>query len=195
MIDIKGLGHINIVVDSIEEASEYYQELFSAKPIQCFPSFKNTGFAKSAGFIENPNEVEVSINFLQIPSTNIILELMCYHNPPAISLDYNPKPNNLGGVSHICLSVKNIFEAFHKVKNIKNTTLINTSDYYQPCKLDVVKPDEFIFFDDAKENNQYLKAKSAAVSCEITFFYFYDKYKVLWELEETPEDIEDPALE
>ena len=94
MIDIVGFGHINITVDCIEKATDFYERILGAKPIQFFPKFKNIGFAKSAGFLKKPEEVEVSINFLKIPNTDIYLELMCYHSPAGSQQVINSNPND-----------------------------------------------------------------------------------------------------
>jgi len=70
------LSHINIIVDDIENGANYYKKLFNAEENIEFPHFKNTGFSKSAGFMLKPNQVDVTIRFLSIPSANITLELM-----------------------------------------------------------------------------------------------------------------------
>jgi hypothetical protein len=74
-INFIGFGHINIVVDNIRKASEYYKKLFGAVEQQEFPKFINIGFSKSAGFLEEPEKVEVMIRYLEIPKTNLFLEL------------------------------------------------------------------------------------------------------------------------
>lgn len=195
MINIVGFGHINIVVDSIEKATNYYIQLLDAKPIQFFSGFKNKGFAKSAGFLKNPENVNVSISFLKIPNTEIYLELMCYHSPCGSQHIARYQPNDLGGVRHLCLRVKNIEDAFEKIKNFDGAALLNKSPEYRPFKLDHVQPEEFIFFDDQMNNDLEAKIQSAAVSSEISFFYFTDLYGVIWELEEVPDNVSDPALE
>ncbi len=73
MIDFKGLGHINIVVDDMMAAIDFYKNLFGAIPRQFFPHFNNKGFAKSAGFIDNPEQVDVSIAFMEIPGLGFLL--------------------------------------------------------------------------------------------------------------------------
>ncbi|KEQ16831.1 VOC family protein [Endozoicomonas numazuensis] len=63
-----GISHINIVVDDIDRATRFYSEAFFAEPVLDFPHFKNRGFARSAGFLDQPDDVEVSIRFLKLPS-------------------------------------------------------------------------------------------------------------------------------
>ncbi|HEY5705442.1 MAG TPA: VOC family protein [Chthoniobacterales bacterium] len=51
MFSFDSLGHINVVVPDIEEATRFYKTLFDASVEQTFPHFKNVGFARSAGFL------------------------------------------------------------------------------------------------------------------------------------------------
>jgi methylmalonyl-CoA/ethylmalonyl-CoA epimerase len=194
MIDITGFGHINIIVDSIENATKFYQDLFGAIPIQYFPNFKNIGFAKAAGFLDQPGDVNISINFIKIPQANIYLELICYHSPQGKTKKSHHLPNDFGGPRHIALCVKNINSAFEKIRQMPEITLINSSPEYKPCKLDEVYADQFVFHDNNLEKNHEAKKQSAQVSSTVSFFYFTDKYGVMWELEETLATIDDPAL-
>ena len=50
MFSFDSLGHINVVVPDLEEATSFYRALFDASVEQTFPHFKNPGFARSAGF-------------------------------------------------------------------------------------------------------------------------------------------------
>lgn len=194
MLEIVEFGHINIVVDNIDEATQFYQNLLGAKPIQYFPHFKNVGLAKAAGFLDEPQAVDLSINFLRIPNTSIYLELICYHNPKGNTQIKFSAPNDLGGPRHLCLRVKDINSAFEKIKKFKGVKLINPSANYKPYQLDTVSSHQFKFLDDDLENDLKAKQQSAEVSSKISFFYFTDKYGVQWELEEAPEFLEDPAL-
>ena len=53
-IEFCGLGHINIVVDDIDEGISFYSTVLQAVPYQIFRNFKNTGFSKAAAFWEYP---------------------------------------------------------------------------------------------------------------------------------------------
>ncbi len=53
MFSFDSLGHINVVVPDLEEATRFYQTLFNASVEQTFPHFKNVGFARSVGFLED----------------------------------------------------------------------------------------------------------------------------------------------
>lgn len=193
MIEIVDFGHINIVVDTINNANLYYQEFLGAKPVQEFKNFKNLGFAKSAGFIDNAGELDVSLLFMKIPNTSVYLELIVYNNPVNDNELQTFDINQIGGPRHICLRVKDIKSVFEHVKNTKNTTLINSSEQYKPCCLSKVNPSEFEFYNAELEADLNAKNQAAQNSSKISFFYVVDRYGVIWEFEEAPLDIEDPV--
>ena len=148
MIQFDTLGHINIVVDDIEEATEFYRELFGAVPIQDFPHFRNNGFAKSAGFLSEPEQVDVTVRFLQLPTKEgVMIELMQYFTPVGRVIEQYKKPNDMNCLGHIAFRIKNIDAAFNHVKNIKGVRFISDSEQYKPDKIDNIKTEEFIFFD------------------------------------------------
>ncbi|RLV57932.1 bleomycin resistance protein [Parashewanella curva] len=189
MIKFEGFSHINIVVDDTEKAIHFYQTVFGAISQQCFPNFKNIGFAKSAGFINKPEDVDVTITFLEIPNTGVFIELMEYHSPQG-SCDIRFKQtHDMGNVGHIALKVTNIQEAFEFIKQQPDATLINSSDDYQAFKIDDISADEFYFFDPEKDANLDEKQAVCDVVSQIRYFYFIDPYGVQWELEQGHSDI------
>ena len=116
MLNINGLSHINIVVDNLNKAIAYYQELLGAEAIQIFPKFKNKNFYQSAGFMDNPQDCLASIAFLKIANTPLTLELMEYHNPEGQDTrNTHKKTNTIGNVGHISLKTSNIDEDFEKI--------------------------------------------------------------------------------
>ena len=76
-----GLSHVCIFVDDVSEAFKYYERILGAVPNQHIPHWKNKGFFEAGGFIEEAEEAEVSIGFMDVPGTKFTIELMCYHNP------------------------------------------------------------------------------------------------------------------
>ncbi len=189
MIQFESLGHINIVVDSTKEAVEFYQRIFNAIPQQSFPHFNNIGFAKSAGFMDEPEQVDVTITFLEIPSTGVFLELMEYHNPKGKQDIPVKRTNDAGGVGHVALKVNNITEAFEFLKQQDGVTMINLSNEYRQFKIDTITPDEFYFFDSELETNSSEKNGVCEIVSQIRYFYFIDQYGVQWELEQGHSDI------
>lgn len=190
MIQYQSLGHINIVVDDAEQATAFYTKAFGAVPVQDFPHFKNAGFARSAGFLDNPEAVDVTIRFLRLPTPEgLVLELMQYHHPAGVVCCRDKVANGLGCVGHIALRVKNIDEAFAHLRTVDGVRMINASSSYRPFKIDTIQPDEFRFYDEATEQNAKEKDDVCRIIGSIRYFYFLDPYGVQWELEQGHTDI------
>ena len=190
MIKFDTLGHINIVVDNIEEATAFYQKAFNALPLQEFPHFRNLGFAKSAGFLEEPEKLDVSIRFLKLPTKEgLILELMEYHTPSPEVCCAEKKTNGTGCVGHISIKVTNIDEAFEYLKSIDGVRMIHSSNEYRPFVIDKISPDEFHFFDKNLEKNIDEKQNICEIIGSIQYFYFLDPYGIQWELEQGHSDM------
>jgi len=189
MVQFDGFGHINIVVDDLEKAADYYAGLLGAKKVQEFPHFKNIGFSKSAGFLDRPEDVDVSICFLEIPDAGLFIELFEYHHPPGDQTIHSHKTNDMGGPRHICLRVKDIDKAFNHVKNYEGVRLINPSTEYEAFKIDEITPDQFKFADPALESSHSEKQNVCDTVGSTRYFYFIDRYGVQWEFEQGHEDI------
>jgi methylmalonyl-CoA/ethylmalonyl-CoA epimerase len=191
MFSFDSLGHINVVVRDLEEATRFYQELFNASVVQTFPHFKNVGFARSAGFLSEPESVDVSIRFLRIAlsrSEDLFLELFVFHNPVGRQEIMPRKTNDLGGPRHVCLRVTNIDEVFAHVKSIDGVHLINESPEYRPYLISPIKP-RAIELPDADRDTVDAKEKICEIVKEIRFFYAIDRYGIEWEFEEGHSDI------
>lgn len=180
---VQGLSHINIGVPDLERAIAFYQSFLGAEPQRVFPNFKNRGFAQSAGFIEAPETVEVSIAFLNIPGAGLTLELMEYHVPSIRNRVDFYAPNDVGGVRHIALRVNDIERAFENAKAESGVRMISTSATYMPFTISKTEQDQFRFFDPKEEENTKLKAKTAREIGHIRYFYCVDPYGVQWEFE------------
>ena len=190
MIQYDTLGHINIVVDDIERATDFYRNALGAEPMQDFPHFKNVGFAKSAGFLDAPEAVDVSIRFLKLPTKEgVFIELMEYHEPAGVACCECKATNDRGCVGHIALRVTNIDEAFEHLKSFDGVRMINESPEYRPFRIDDITPDQFRFFDDELESNAAGKQGVCEIVGSIRYFYFLDPYGVQWELEQGHTDI------
>jgi maltose O-acetyltransferase len=182
MIKLKSFGHINVVVDDLDKATRFYQASLGAIPVQELAHFKNPGFARAAGFLANPAEVEVSIRFVALPLPSpILLELMQYHLPRGENTIRHFKTNDLGGPRHICIRVENVMEAFEHLKSFAEVRMIDGSTAYAPCKLDPIQPEDVRFFDPGMEAN---KEKICEIASTIKYFYCIDPYGIQWEIEE-----------
>jgi maltose O-acetyltransferase len=190
-IDFVGLGHVNIVVENIDEGMAFYEKLFGATPVQMFRNFNNAGFAKAAGFLENPENVTLSIAFMALPNVNLTLELMEYHVPKTkTALQQNLLVSDIAGVRHVALKVKDVRKAFEHVIGVEGTRPIHPSPAYMPYKIDAITADAITLFD---ENIDIEKAKATIVRTigDTHYCYFIDKYGVQWELEQGHTDIGD----
>jgi catechol 2,3-dioxygenase-like lactoylglutathione lyase family enzyme len=191
MFSFDSLGHINVVVTDLEEATRFYQELFGASIEQTFPHFKNVGFARSAGFLDVPESVDVSIRFLKFSfkrSEDLFLELFVFHYPPGRQEIMPRKTNDVGGPRHVCLRVTNIDEVLAHVKSIAGVHLINESPEYRPYFISPIKP-RAIELPDADQDTAEAKEAICEIVKGIRFFYAIDRYGIEWEFEEGHADI------
>lgn len=144
-IEFCGLGHINIVVDDIDEGISFYSTALQAVPYQIFRNFKNAGFSKAAGFLSNADDIELNIAFLDIPNTGLTLELMQYITPETNNKVETNEVFTVAGVRHVALKVNNIEQAFQKVSQMSGIELISSSKDYQPYKIDTIQDTDFKF--------------------------------------------------
>ncbi|MGJ3494874.1 putative lyase [Piscirickettsia salmonis] len=187
MIKCQGLAHINIVVDDINTAISFYQETLGMELLRLYPNFKNIGFAKSAGFIEDAEKVNLDMAILKINTTSqpIFIELMQYHYPQSDDYRSIGNTNDIAGVRHIALTVENIEQAFRYLQTIPNVSMITDHPQYQPYQLSPIHPGNFLICNDSqKENNLAEKSKICDAVTHIKYFYFLDPYGVQWELEQ-----------
>jgi methylmalonyl-CoA/ethylmalonyl-CoA epimerase len=191
MFSFDSLGRINVVVPDLEEATRFYQALFDASVEQTFPHFKNPGFARSVGYLEDPESVDVSTRFLKIPfgrSQDLFLELFTFHSPAGRQEITLRKTNDVGGPRHVCLRVTNIDEVFAHVKSLGGVHLINDSPEYRPF---FISPIERCAIEVPGADRDTAGAREAI--CEIVegirFFYAIDRYGIQWEFEEGHADI------
>ena len=186
-----GLSPVCIFVDDVEEAFKYYERILGATPDQYIPHWKNKGFFRAAGFIDEAEEADVSIGFMSVPGTRFTIELMCYHNPKGRQEPIIFKANDISGARHVALKVTNIEDAFEYIKSQPDATLINTTEDYKVYQISKTEPSDLRYFDKAKENDPAAKRSGADVLSNTKYFYFIDKYGLQWEFEQGHTDIGD----
>ncbi|MGR5093289.1 nucleoside hydrolase [Vibrio maritimus] len=160
---VLGLSHINVIVDDVDGASEYYQRVLGFKPAfdeqgqpMDYRGVSMAQFNQDAGLAGQ--DVIVDVLFVKHPYAHIYLELMKYHKPIGNSeLPPQPRTYDLGGPRHIALEVSNCNEVFKYLKAQPDAKMIDPRSSYHPEKLD---------------------------GFPITFFYWIDKYGIQWEIEE-----------
>ena len=159
---VVGISHLNVVVEDIEYATEFYQrtmgfeQAYNARGIMDYPSVTRETFARDAGFLDGI--VDVHIRFLKHPTAGIYIELMTYRFPVGSSEVVYRNTNDMGGIRHVAMEVSNAEKVFYYLKEQPDVKLINDSPDYGP-------PEEL-------------------TPVTITFFYWLDPWGVQWEMEE-----------
>lgn len=179
MLDIRSLGHINVVVPNTEEAEKYYCEIFAAKCIACFSNFKNEGMSKNFGL----EGLDVSLRIVKFTHCNIVLSLMQFHSPAGQKEAGKYALNDLGGPRHLGLNVENIETAYDFIKSRSDVEILNKPDF-RPVTYSTVSIEQFKLCDEKSESNATEKQRLADLLSKKKCFFFRDKYGVIWELEE-----------
>lgn len=179
-----GLSHICIVVDDVMEAFQYYERILDAIPNQYIPRWNNKGFFQAAGFMQEAENAEASIGFMDVPGAGFTIQLICYHYPRGRQEPVLFKANDISGARHIALRVINIDEAFEYIKAQPDVTLIRTESDYEVSHNSQIEPSDLYFFDEEKEKNVYGKQEAAELLGSTKYFYFIDQYGLQWEFEQ-----------
>ncbi len=160
---VLGLSHINVIVDDVYLAADYYQRVLGFERAvdaqdqkMDYRGVSMAEFNQDAGL--GGQDVVVDVLFVKHPYASVYLELMKYHTPVGTTeIPPQPKTYDIGGPRHIALEVSNCSEVFRYLKEQEGVTMIDDSDNYHPEKLD---------------------------GFPISFFYWIDKYGIQWEMEE-----------
>ncbi len=186
-----GLSHVCIFVDDMEEGIKYYEKLLGAELDHCIPHWKNPGFFRAGGFVKEANEGEVSIGFMNVPGTNLTLEIMQYISPAGRKEPVVFAANDVSGARHVALKITNIEEAFEHIKAMPDTKLINQTDDYKVYKISETEPEEVRFPDQKPGETDERNVDAAKILGQVKYFYFIDKYGLQWEFEQGHTDIGD----
>ena len=186
-----GLSHVCIFVDDMMEAADYYRRLLGAEPDHYLSHWRNEGFFRAGGFIDEAAEGDVSIAFLNVPGTKLTLELMQYHYPVGRREPVIFAANDVSGARHVALKITNIDEAFLHIKAMPDTRLINETDAYQVFQISETQPGEVRFFDQDVRESDERNIRTAKILSGVRYFYFIDKYGLQWEFEQGHSDIGD----
>ncbi len=188
---IVGLSHICIFVDDMEKAVAYYQNLLGVQPDHCLSHWKNEGFFKAGGFVDEAADGDVSIAFVNVPGTRLTLELMQYHYPKGRTEPVVFAANDVSGARHVALKVTNIEAAFAHIKAMPDTRLINETEAYRVYQISETQPSEVRFFDQAPGETDDRNRETAKILGQVRYFYFIDRYGLQWEFEQGHTDIGD----
>ena len=189
--NIVGLSHICIFVDDMEQAVDYYRTLLGVQPDHCLTHWRNEGFFKAGGFVDEAAEGDVSIAFVNVPGTKLTLELMQYHYPKGRTEPVVFAANDVSGARHVALKVTNIEAAFAHVQSMPDTRLINETEAYRVYQISETQPSEVRFFDQAPGETDGRNTETAKILGQVRYFYFIDRYGLQWEFEQGHTDIGD----
>lgn len=189
--NIIGLSHICIFVDDMEQAVEYYRALLGVQPDHCLSHWKNKGFFQAGGFVDQADEGDVSIAFVNVPGTKLTLELMQYHSPKGRTEPVIFAANDVSGARHVALKVTNIEAAFAHIQAMPDTRLINETEAYRVYQISETQPSEVRFFDQEPGQTDARNVETARILSKVRYFYFIDRYGLQWEFEEGHTDIGD----
>lgn len=159
---VVGISHLNIVVEDIEYATEFYGrtlgfvQAHNVRGVMDYKGLTRETFARDAGFLDG--KVNVDIRFLRHPTAGLYIELMKYHLPVGSQEIIYRNTNDLGGVRHVALEVSNADKVFYYLKQQPDVRMINESERYGP-------PEELS-------------------PVTIKFFYWLDPWGVQWEMEQ-----------
>lgn len=189
--NIIGLSHICIFVDDMEQAVDYYRALLGVQPDHCLPHWKNKGFFRAGGFVDEAADGDVSIAFVNVPGTKLTLELMQYHYPKGRTEPVIFAANDVSGARHVALKVTNIEAAFAHIQSMPDTRLINETEAYRVYQISETQPSDVRFFDQAPGETDERNTETAKILGQVRYFYFIDRYGLQWEFEQGHTDIGD----
>ena len=189
--NIVGLSHICIFVDDMEQAVDYYRALLGVEPDHCLSHWKNEGFFKAGGFVDEAAQGDVSIAFVNVPGTRLTLELMQYHYPKGRTEPVVFAANDVSGARHVALKVTNIEAAFAHIQAMPDTRLINETEAYRVYQISQTQPEDVRFFDQAPGQTDERNEATAKILGQVRYFYFIDRYGLQWEFEQGHTDIGD----
>lgn len=189
--NIIGLSHICIFVDDMEQAVDYYRALLGVQPDHCLPHWRNEGFFRAGGFVDEAADGDVSIAFVNVPGTKLTLELMQYHYPKGRTEPVIFAANDVSGARHVALKVTNIEAAFAHIQSMPDTRLINETEAYRVYQISETQPSDVRFFDQAPGETDERNTETAKILGQVRYFYFIDRYGLQWEFEQGHTDIGD----
>ncbi len=107
--DIQAISHVNVVVDDIEVATEFYgtvlgfEQAVNAGGPMDYPGVDLASFARNAGL--DDGRISLDIRFLRHPEIGVYLELFTYRHPQGEQAIHRRKTNDLGGIRHVAVEV------------------------------------------------------------------------------------------
>ena len=165
--DVQAISHINVVVDDMEAATEFYGTVLGFEPASNadgpmdYPGVDLASFARDAGFVDG--EVNLDVRFLKHPEMGLYLELFTYHHPKGDPTIHRHGTNDLGGIRHVALEVPDAVAAYEFLRSHQQAYA------ERGRQIDILNGDHT-----PEEITPY----------PYTFFYWIDPWGVQWEMEQ-----------
>jgi catechol 2,3-dioxygenase-like lactoylglutathione lyase family enzyme len=119
--DVQAISHVNVVVDDIEVATEFYgtvlgfEQAANADGPMDYPGVDLASFARDAGFEDG--RVSLDVRFLKHPEMGVYLELFTYQHPKGDQTIHRRKTNDLGGIRHVAVEVPDAVAAYEFIRS------------------------------------------------------------------------------
>lgn len=165
--DIQAISHINVVVDDIGVATEFYRTVLgfeqatNADGPMDYRGLDLASFARNAGF--GDGRVSLDVRFLKHAEVGLYLELFTYHHPSGDQTIHRRQTNDLGGIRHVALAVGDAVAA--------HAFILSQQEVYRKQGLHI----EILGQDHIPEEIAPFPYK---------FFYWIDPWGVQWEMEQ-----------
>jgi catechol 2,3-dioxygenase-like lactoylglutathione lyase family enzyme len=165
--DVQAISHVNVVVEDIEVATEFYGTVLGFEPAanaegaMDYPGVDLASFARDAGL--DDDRLSLDIRFLKHPEVGVYVELFTYHHPKGDQTIPRRETNDLGGVRHVAIEVPDAVAAHAFIRSQKQA--------YANRGLHI----EILGQDHAPEELTPFPYK---------FFYWIDPWGVQWEMEQ-----------
>ena len=118
--DVQAISHLNIVVDDIEVATEFYgsvlgfEQATNADGPMNYPGVDLASFARDAGL--DDGQVKLDVRFLKHAELGLYVELFTYDHPKGDQDIHIRKTNDLGGIRHVAVEVPDSVEAYEFIR-------------------------------------------------------------------------------
>ena len=165
--DVQAISHINVVVEDIEVATEFYgtvlgfERAVNADGPMDYPGVDLASFARDAGF--DDGQVSLDVRFLKHAEIGLYMELFTYHHPKGDQTIHRRETNDLGGIRHVALEVLDAGAAYEFIR-------VQQQEYAKRgLHIEILGQDHV-----PEEITPY----------PYTFFYWIDPWAVQWEMEQ-----------
>jgi catechol 2,3-dioxygenase-like lactoylglutathione lyase family enzyme len=166
--DVLGISHLNVVVEDIDVATEFYGTVLGFEPAvnddgpMDYPGVDLGSFARDAGF--DDGRVNVDIRFLKHAEVGLYIELFTYHHPIGDQTVRRRNANDVGGVRHVAIEVPDAAVAHEFIRHQQH-------EYAKRgLRIEILGADDHV----PEELTPY----------PYKFFYWIDPWGVQWEIEQ-----------